>query len=365
MLMGWSVKMAITVHDSIVGRVSTGERAKTQQQRLTNMIAGAKTVLLAVLPASVIFSMFFDFWDEEVAGRKRNVRPLDISQGMDQFLLSIVERTGHVGTFGMFGEVMNGIVNAQQGKKILSFDERVVWANSLMNWQNLLSTTLATGALTDPSRLTYNQFWRPFLQNIGFGGAMGNVQVVNNVLGLNNAESRTAARININNALRGAGRQVGVEVRPYSAGGMARPAPHTPHVTAMILAAISDDGDKFRSSYRNAVETIMKEQGISRGEAETRVSRSFSQRHPIRSVFRSVPSRKEYQSMLSVMNPNLRLSVQQGIDSFNRWGETIGSRPYFGRENREAKAQEKDVDTEPEIPTFEERVRGLMSPQIF
>jgi hypothetical protein len=133
----------------------------------------------------------------------------------------------------------------------------------------------------------------------------------------------------------------------------------------MILAAISDDRDKFRSSYDNAVRVMASHHGISRAEARDRVARSYSQRHPIRAVFRSVPSEEEYRQMLGVMNPGLRQATIDGINSFNKYAEQIGARAYFGRQNKKAQqtaqTEQREVDREPEVLTLEQQIDRLFT----
>lgn len=340
-LLGWSMEVAMQTSNILTGRDTTGRRKNTAQ--IASSIAGLKAVMFGVMPYALIYSMFFDFWDEEISGKKSDLRPLTTANGLDEFAMSVLERVGNMGPVGMWGEIANSAVNMGTGKKMLSFDERVVWASTLMSVQNLFSSVVAVDGIKNPENLTYNTFWRPLGQAMGFGGTLSNMQVINNVFGFDNAESRTAERTNVNNALRGAGRSVGVEVRQYGSGGMARPTPVTPHVTNMILAALADDGARFEASFESATKAMMDSKDLGEGEARDRVARSFSARHPIKSVFRTPPTTEEYRKMLSVMNPNMRFAVEDGLDSFSKWGQTIGVKPYFGKRVK-AKGQKKLAD---------------------
>jgi len=358
-LLGWSLEVAMHTSDMLLGRDTTGRKKETK--KLASSIAGLKAIMFGVLPYALLYSLFFDFWDEEISGKKSDIRPLTTKNGLDELAMSVLERVGHMGPIGMWGEVANSAVNMGSGKKMLSFDERVVWASTIMSVQNMLSTSIAVEGFKDPANLTYNTFWRPVLQTVGFGGSLSNMQVINNVFGFDNAESRTAGRTNVNNALRGAGRSVGVEVRTFGAGGSSRPTPTTPHVTNMILAALADDGERFKKSYDEAVQVTMKFKDISQGEAQDKVQRSFSSRHPIKSVFRSPPTTKEYQQMLAVMNPNMRFSVEDGLASFSKWGQTIGVKPYFGKRVKQTK-QKKLADT-PRRPSLGGNINDIIQSQ--
>ena len=359
-LLGWSLEVGMHTSDLLLGRDTTGRRNQ-EKKKLASSIAGLKAIMFGVMPYALLYSLFFDFWDEEISGKKSDIRPLTTKNGLDEFAMSIMERVGNMGPIGIWGEAANSAVNMGTGKKVLSFDERVVWASTLMSAQNLLSTLIAVEGVKDPANLTYNTFWRPLLQTTGFGGSLSNMQVINNVFGFDNAESRTAGRTNVNNALRGAGRSVGLEVRQFGAGGMARPTPITPHVTNMILAALADDGTRFQESYEEAVRVTMVYKDISQGEAQDKVQRSFSSRHPIKSVFRSPPTTKEYQQMLSVMNPNMRFSVEDGLASYAKWGETIGVKPYFGKRVKQD-GQKKLADAS-RRPTLNRNINDIIQSQ--
>lgn len=359
-LLGWSIQTGMYFIDGLMGRKITGEKRKKFADRLTSSIAAQKAYMFHLMPLAVLASLLFDEWDEEIEGKKSDRRPLLGAPNPTEFGLSVLERVGAMGPFGIVGDLGNSIANIGTGKPALSFDERVVWAGVLQDWQQLVSTAISTEAYKNPSNLTYNQFLRPAMQSLGLGSVLSNGQVINNLLGLNNAESRTATRINTNNALRGAGRVTGLEVRSFGAGGYARSVPYTPHVTNMILSAMSNDGRQFRESYNLAVEQMMKFKDVPRGEAEDRVGRSYAQRHPLKAVFKTTPTSGEYKAMLESMSPDLRQSVEVSLNNFNRWGETIGVKPYRGKGSSKKEGKKK-LASGTEALSFEEQLNQQLT----
>jgi hypothetical protein len=126
----------------------------------------------------------------------------------------------------------------------------------------------------------------------------------------------------------------------------------------MILAAMSNQGEQFRESYQKAVTAMMAFKEVSRGEAADRVQKSYAQRHPIKTVFRTPPTEKEYQQMLNAMSPGLRQDVVDSIENYNKWGSTIGVKPYYGKKNRKT---EKRLAPEVETLSLEEQLEQALS----
>jgi len=349
-LLGWAWQKAARVLQVLTGerggvdgvtlqRVAKGDVTLSQIQAA---VAGMKAILFAMMPISMIYALFFDWYDEEILGRKSNLRPFSPDAGMDEMAMAAIERMANMGTLGLFGQLANSAMNMGDGKALLSFDERVVWANTIKQIQMLTSSAIAVEAWKDPTQLTYAGFWRQFFAALGGTGFMHNFQVMNNLLGLDNAESRVSERINVNNYLRAAGRQLQLDVRTYS-GGYARPTPVTPHLTNMTIAAINDDREGFKRAYENALRVAMRTRGETRTEAADYLKRNFQGRHPLRTVFRTPPSEAEYQKILATLNPAGRRAVEDAVRNYNKYAESLGIRPYLGRVPRGERADSGKV----------------------
>jgi hypothetical protein len=117
---------------------------------------------------------------------------------------------------------------------------------------------------------------------LGFGGALQNFQLSNHLLGLDNFESRYAARTNVNNILRSAGKELGLDVRKFSGGG-ALPTPMKPWMTEMVLSAYANDGIAFRNAYGMALKAA---EAMGKEDPVKSVKSSLTMYHPLRYVFR-------------------------------------------------------------------------------
>lgn len=308
-------------------------RGTKGKRDLQASIAAAKALMFMMAPVAVVYSLFFDWYDEEVLGRKSNIRPLtgDLSsvEGAQQTVMSLVERMTMLGSFGFLGELPTSIVNLQQGEKVISFDERVVWANTLLNLERSIGNLIAIG----PSNVNYANFWRPFISAVGGGAGLHYMQIANNLIGMDNEESRFNLRTNAQNYLRGAGRSLEMDVRV--GGGGARPTPVTPYVADMGLAALSNDRATFLAKYEQAIQASMKHGDRTRDEAVRHIKSAFSSRHPLRIVFRTKLSEADYNKLLSTLSSAGQAAVKDASRLMDQYGEMIGNRPYFDSERRE------------------------------
>ena len=81
-------------------------------------------------------------------------------------------------------------------------------------------------------------------------------------------------------------------------------------ITADAIAAAKEDG---------------------RVDAKDYVRRAFSFQHPLRSVFQTPPSSKDYHSLLRALPDNGQQAVTESIRLFNRYGERLGIAPFTGQ----------------------------------
>jgi len=298
-------------------------------RNLATTLNAMKVLGLGLLPAGMAFSLLLDEYDEKITGKRSNLRPLDVTDWH-----SITERAMAVGTFGFFGDVVDIATNTAQGtsgRNTFSVDGRVVWLGAVIGLLRSTRDIFAMG----PENLNYANFGRQVAQSMGAGGVLQLMQAGNHVLGLDELpvagsvfklESRVAARTNINNYIRAAGREVGMEVRGMG-GGDYIPTPVTPWVTNMLLAALQDDRAGFQKAYQGAIAAAQK-----RGEPDPYdyVKRNFERRHPLKSVFNTAPSYPEVQRMLQSMPENGRTAVVESVNLVNRYGAGLGLTPFNG-----------------------------------
>jgi hypothetical protein len=231
----------------------------------------------------------------------------------------LLDRLDRVGTFGIAGEAANTLVNMNNARQ-LGIDNRIFFVNSALSAQRAFGTWVRQGDAT------YATVGRPFMMALGFGGALQNFQVANNLLGLDNFESRYVARTNVNNILRSVGKQLRLDVRMFLGGG-ALPNAMKPWVVEMVLASFANDGGAFMSAYQRALEAA---RAMGKEDPEKSVKSSFTMYHPLRYNYRTPPTEDEYQMILRAAEGG-KQAVIEAITLLNNFGESIGVKPYMGK----------------------------------
>lgn len=273
----------------------------------------------ALIPIGIAFAMLRDEYDERVLGKKANV--LGLGEGNNA--LAIIDMLDRAGTFGIGGNALNSLVN-QDINREFSLDSRVFFASSLLNTGRAISNWVRQG------EATWNTVYRPLVSGLGGSGFLQNADIINNAMSLDNAESRAVARISVNNYLRAVGRTLDLDVR-LGRGQRVISNSVKPWVSEMLLAAYQNDMSGFAEAYRNAV-TAAREAGNQ--DPADHVKRSYSGIHPLRVVYQTMPSEQEYRKILNALPANGREAVQEAIYRYNRFGERIGIKPSFGREEK-------------------------------
>jgi len=322
-LLGWSFRRA-----SQVGRL----RLDPKEQR---SIRAASTALLGLGAAGLGglgLSLVVDAYQEDVLGKRRNIRDLRVPTTANDWL-ALQERVARAGTLGLFGEAINSAVNIGTGQgdnRMLSADQRIVALQSFHGLMNALTSLYHQDF--DPD---YQHVVRPFFAALGGNGLLQYMQIANRMVGADNVESRTVRRINAQNYLRVTGRDLEMPIR-VSNRGYGTPTPMTPWIARMEFAAYANSPAEFREAYRGA---IQKAKEIGKADPEDYVKRAFETRHPLRYVFSQIPSEQEYRRILGAMDDNGRDAVTEAIRMFNYYGAHIGVTPFQGstRKNRSAR----------------------------
>lgn len=341
-LLSWSVAR--------VDQLRKAFREPNGQASHQAMINGAK-VMTAMIPLGLAYAFLLDKYGERVLGKKMNLRSLGTDNTVWQNFLAMFERTARVGTLGIAGDFPNTLLNMGTGGDLrgISIDSRVLFMNST------LGVFRALTALLHQEEGTYATVYRPLLQAMGGSGYLQMAQIMNNALSLNNAESKVTARINVGNYLRAVGREMELDVRVPSGGGLSGsslPNRVKPWVAQMALSAYSDDMAGFQAAYNRAIEAAT-ESG--KPDPAEYVRRSYGASHPLRAAFVTPPSVAEYAQIISNLNPHGQQAVQEAVDNYNRFGERVGLKPYLGRE----KEQPKQTQSNPFTMPASIRMRGL------
>jgi len=292
-LLGWSVHRG--------GQWATMFKDKDMQITLNSFLTGMLINSMALLPAVMAYSLWRDWYDDYIMGKKSRLKPLTA----DDWVINVIERYTREGAMGLPGELVNLIANTAAGGggdvRTLSLDQRIFVANSIRSILNTIGT-LAKQDFT----ATYPTFYRPLISAIGGNGALQWMQLTGNALGWDNAETRLQSRANARNWLLSTGHVLGKELRAFS--GTAVSTPVTPHVTNMFMAAAANDRGDFDEAHERAVKAAMKFKKIDAKEAREFVKRSFSSRHPLKNLFRTTITEGEpniHFSRISVFSASL------------------------------------------------------------
>lgn len=306
-LLGWMGRRTLDV---------AGKRLDANGKLQAQALIRGLTGIAAVSAGGLALSAIVDKYYEELIGKKRNLRPMTSPLGL-------TEHIARVGSFGFFGELANGAINVGQGgdSRIISADRRIVGLSAIMTAQQ------AAAALINQGEFDYSRVGRPLFTAIGGGGLLQYMGMYNKLTGADNIESRINARINAQNYLRVIGRELELPVRGFS-GGVGTPTPMTPYITRMELAAYANNAVDFRNAYVEAIKQA-KEQGFE--DPVDHVKRSFASKNPLRSVFQTAPSEKEYERILLALPQDGREAVSEAVNQFNRYAESIGARGFEGK----------------------------------
>ena len=224
---------------------------------------------------------------------------------------------------GIFGDVLTSVLN-QDVNRGVSVDSRVFFVSSALNAMS------AVGSLFRQGSADYATVYRPLLQSLGGNGYLQYADILNHTLGLDNAESRVVARINVGNYLRTAGRALEMDVRS-SRGQTVLSNPMRPLIGQMAMAAYANDHEAFRDA-RMAAIRIAKED--KEEDPADFVARKFEGYHPLRSIFKTEPSEDEVMKLLREMDGDGRATVMTAVRMFNAYSEQIGAKPTTGRPSK-------------------------------
>jgi len=341
-LLGWSIRRT--------GDLFRMFRKPDGSKNTQHLAKALMRLAFITTPTALGWAVLRDWWDEDIYGKTPNVLKFRDAQSEVDVALTLLDRTARVGVAGLGGDAINGILNVQTGRGF-SLDSRIFVVNSFFQLSGAMSTAFhQKGA-------SYETVWRKVIQAGGGSGFLQNFVTYKNFLetvsgaNLDTQEDRIVARINIENIIRAAGRGAkNLDVRAYGKGTFLS-NPIRPHIKDMITAAYGNDAAEFNKAYRQAVEAAKAE-----GKADPRdsVARSFGAYNPLRKVFKTDPTEAEYAELLGNMGHDAARTVKEGLVLYNRYGEQIGSKPFFGRAERKRRKPKMGADFREGLPTLDD-----------
>lgn len=339
-LMRWPLWMMHTVHE--------GLNTADGQKSLKAMAKGLGTLALWNLPMGIAFSLLMDQYDDKILNKKSNQRPISglaalpiVGPGLAfaasdksawDTAMGLLERSAKAGNvYGLGADLAAQIIaplDPNSGQRAFSMDQRILVMSQFLNFSQSIRNLIAQGG-----DATWASVWRPAMMSIGGNGVLHSVDITNNLLGLDNAESRLTQRISAQNWMRAAGREIGLELRG-AGGSSSAPTPMSVWTREMSLAAMANDRLGFLDAYRRALNAAREQVAddprippIEREkEAATRVLASWKSRDPME-VFRFKPSPAQQAQLYAVMDEDGRTNTQEAIRRFENFTQLIAPSP--------------------------------------
>ncbi len=350
-LLRWPLWMMSAVHEA--GKPRPDENA------VKPMLRAIGTLALWNLPIGLAFSILMDEYDKRFAGRKSNLPSIDktaaiplvglpVSLLRSKDPLSLLEamlvrsaRAGNI--YGLGADVAAqtfASLDPATGQRAFSLDQRVLAMSQFLNLTQALNNWVQGG------EATWGGVGRPVVMAVGGNGVLHSVDIANNLLGLDNAQSRLVQRASSSNWIRSAAQELDIEVKKGAGAGT--PTPLSTQSRQMYLAALANDRAEFLEAYRKAL-NIARENvadsdvpgGDREREARNRVLASWRSRNPF-SVLAAKPSESQVRQMLSIMEPEGQVAVRDAMARFNSYSAMIEPTPvekYFQRQQSAQRAQ--------------------------
>jgi hypothetical protein len=285
-----------------------------------------------------------DQYDDKILNKKSNQRQVDamaaipiVGPGLAlaagkgtawDNAMGMLERSAKAGNvYGLGADLAAQIIaplDPNSGQRAFSMDQRILVMSQFLNFSQSIRNLIAQGG-----DATWASVWKPAMMSIGGNGVLHSLDITNNLLGLDNAESRLVQRISAQNWLRAAGREVGLELRS-GGGASSAPTPMSVWTREMQLAAMANDRLGFLDSYRRALnaarEQVSEDPRVApvdrEKEAATRVLSSWKSRDPLE-VFRFKPTPAQVAQLYSVMDDDGRANTQEAQRRFENFTQLI------------------------------------------
>lgn len=308
-----------------------------------SMMRGIGRLAAWNLPLGLAFTFLIDEYDEKVL-RKKNAMPAasklaaipvaglplalaTTPREIPQELLAIGQRMIRAGNiYGLGGDLAGAFVapfDPGSGQRAFSLDQRVLIMSQFLNLTQAISNMVSQGGTA-----TWGSVYRPMVASVGGNGMLNSLDVVNNLLGLDNAEARLTTRINAARWVNTAAKELGIETKKAS--GFSSPTEMSVWTREMQLAAMANSRADFMEAYRKALdaarERVKEDDRIQpqdrEKEAVARVLASWRARNPFSGLATTATS-DQMRQMLGVMNEQGRRDVQDAMRYYDAYTQLI------------------------------------------
>lgn len=329
------------------------------------LLRGLGTLAMWNLPIGLAFTFALDQYDEDLLGKKSNLpatgktaslpfvgpiaEAIMADRSIPDTLKAYLVRSARAGNIGGLASDLVGQfaspTDAQSGRRIFSLDQRVLAMSQFLNFQQAISNF----AHQDWTA-TWASVWSPLMRSLGGNGALHGIDMANQLLGLDNAQSRQINRQNAALWLRASAGEIGLEVR---AGGSGTPTPMSVWTREMWTAASANDRIGFAEAYRKALDVaranVAKDPSVAPAnrerEAESRVLSGWRGRDPL-SIFARRPTEQEMRRLYAIMDETGQQEVREALTRYAQFSRLIQASP----EQRQGRALERRLSAPPANP---------------
>ena len=352
-LVGWSVSS----YAKGMGQM----RNQQGQIAMRNVIRYMLTSSAWLLPVGIAFTLFTDWWDEEILGKPSSLRKTPLSSAIPIIglplamtdprfdALAVLERAARANNIlGIAQEFVSPMIIGQlDPSNMQRFDptRRVLAISSVMNTVQA-STNYLNAIKTSNKELEdfvpdYSTVVRPLMYSMGLNAVIQNAQAITNLTGIEeydptgflSNERRVSDITGMRNDLRVFSKVLGMEMRSgglftYTATAMGNA------MKAMERAAYANDKKAFKDAYRKAIS--LSDSSDPRKDIITK----FKQRHIRYNITRFALSDADLAGMLSVMDEDNRKAIRMAIRNHEYYLRSIGGVPTV-RNNNTRQYEEK------------------------
>ena len=297
-LLRWATAKSNAVHKSL----------QTQEGRYTanSVLKGFAGITAVGMPIGIAATMLMDEYDEEILGKRSNLRevdPVNLLPGFAMFNmltnrdgqgLAILERLARSGNvYGLGMEALYGMAawtDPMQGQRALGIDRILVYSQ-IANARDAFVNMMHSGWY-----MNYEDGKK--LVDVFLGQAPAHfTQTFNNlVLPINENERRRVKRVDAYNYLRAAGRSAGVPLK--KSGIRTSPTPLTSRIRQMQLAAYGDDPAEFNAILQDAIQAAI---DMGKEDPIGSIIASWKAREPM-DLFQRTLTDDEVESVFNQMN---------------------------------------------------------------
>ena len=362
-LVGWSVSSA--------GKGLEQMKNKDGQLAIRESIRYMLMSTAWLVPAGIAFTMFTDWWDEEVLGKPSSLRKLPATAALPIIGLPLAAtdpRFDGIAVFERAARANNvlGIVQEFASPLIIGqldptsragqFDptRRVLAISSLMNSYNAVNnyfnavktsgffTDLTEGEFnTEKLMPDYSNVVRPLMYSMGLNSVVQNMQMATHLTdiedidptGLLATERQITDITGMRNSLRVYSKVMGMEMRKggfmtYTATAMGNA------LKKMERAAYANDKEAFKEAYRTALSLSQAE------DPRKDVIEKFKRKHIRQGVTRYALSDPDMQAILSVLSDSRRQKLLMSMQNHDFYLRGIGGSPTKPRKNTSQYSEE-------------------------